>query len=285
MLPFRKILFPVDYSEPCQTIVPYVQEMIRHFAADLTLVHAYGPATVGLSGLSITDPELLEKAQILEEQRLREFARDIFPGQHVDSIVELGEPGSIIDKVVQHQGADLVMLSTHGRGPIRRFLLGSVAAKVLHDVSAAVWTGVGSVFTGHTPKIPYKSILCALDESEEAAAVLKAAAAIASSYNAQMTIVHVLEVPASLDVDFSSYRKLMMDAADVKLRELKGELAVDAPHAVIDAKVPEGVRQEALRRNADLIITGRGRAQTAFNSMWSRLYPTVRESPCPVLSI
>lgn len=41
-------------------------------------------------------------------------------------------------------------------------LFGSVAAKVLHDVGAAVWTGTGSVFGGHTPRIPYISVLCAL---------------------------------------------------------------------------------------------------------------------------
>ena len=36
------------------------------------------------------------------------------------------------------------MMPTHGCGPLRRFLLGSVTAKVLHDVSTAVWTGLGT---------------------------------------------------------------------------------------------------------------------------------------------
>jgi hypothetical protein len=49
-----------------------------------------------------------------------------------------------IHRVIQYQGADLVMLPTHELGPLRRFLLGSVAAKVLHDESAVVWTGVHS---------------------------------------------------------------------------------------------------------------------------------------------
>ena len=63
MLPFRRILFPVDYSEPCQAVVPYVKEMIRHFSADLTLVHAYGPAAFTRRELVLTDPELLEKGE------------------------------------------------------------------------------------------------------------------------------------------------------------------------------------------------------------------------------
>jgi nucleotide-binding universal stress UspA family protein len=290
MFPFRKILFPIDYSEPCQAVVPYVKEMVRHFSADLTLVHAYGPEALASSDLAITNPDLPEEVRILTEQRLREFAL-MFPGTHVETIVELGEPGGVIHRVVQRQGTDVVMLATHGRGLIRRFLLGSVAAKVLHDVSAAVWTGTGSLFEGHTPRIPYTSVLCALDlgkgdEEEEAEAVLTAAAAFASGYKARLSLVHVVETPpVNLVVDFSPYKKDLMDAADVKLRELKGNLGLDVPHAVIDAGIPEGIRQEAVRRNADLIITGRGQAQATFHAMWSRLYPIVRQSPCPVLSI
>jgi nucleotide-binding universal stress UspA family protein len=57
MLPFRKILFPVDYSEPCQAVVPYGKDMLRHFSAGLTLVHAYGPAAVFADReIALTDP-------------------------------------------------------------------------------------------------------------------------------------------------------------------------------------------------------------------------------------
>jgi len=286
MLPFRKILFPVDYSEPCRVVIPYVKEMVRHFSAELTVVHAYGPEALANSKLAITDPALPEEARAFEEQRLREFALETFPGQHVETIVELGEAGTVLHEVVQHQGTDLVMLATHGRGPVRRFLLGSVTAKVLHDISAAVWTATGSVFTGHAPRIPYKSVLCALDNSDEAEGVLRAAAAFASNYLAQLCLVQVVETPAAtLEIDFSPYRKDIMDAADFRLRELKGQLGLSAPHAVIDAMVADGVRQEAVRQKADLIITGRGHAQGALSRMWSHIYPIIRESPCPVLSI
>jgi len=285
MLPFRKILFPVDYSEPCRAVTPYVKEMVRHFSAELTVVHAYGPEALAHSELAITDPALPEEARAFEEQRLREFALETFPGQHVETIVELGEAGTVLHEVVQHQGTDLVMLATHGRGPVRRFLLGSVTAKILHDISAAVWTATGSVFTGHAPRIPYKSVLCALDNSDDAEGVLRAAAAFASNYQAQLWLVQVVETPATLEIDFSPYRKDVMDAADFRLRELKGQLGLTAPHAVIDAMVADGVRQEAVRQESDLIITGRGHAQGAVGRMWSHVYPIIRESPCPVLSI
>jgi nucleotide-binding universal stress UspA family protein len=286
MFPFRKILFSVDYSPPCEAVVPYIKDMLRHFSADLTLVHAYGAEALAYSQLALADPALPGEARVHEEQRLREFALETFPGQHVEIFAELGEPGTAIDKIIERQTTDLVMLPTHGRGPVRRFLLGSVAAKVLHDVSAAVWTCTGTALNGHTPQIPYESILCALNDSDEADVVLKAAAAFAAMYKAQLRIVRIIETPAtSLDVDFGPYKKDLMDAADYKVRELKGQLGIDAPHSVIDARVAGGVRAEATLRKADLIIAGRGRAQDMFERMWSHLYPIVREAPCPVLSV
>ena len=286
MLPFRKILFPVDYSEPCRAVIPYVKEMARHFSAELTVVHAYGPEALAYSELAITDPELPGEVQAIEEQRLREFALEAFPGQHVEMVAQLGEAGTVLHEVLHRRGTDLVMLSTHGRGPVRQFLLGSVTAKVLHDISAAVWTGTGAAFTGHPPRIPYKSILCALDNGDEAEVVLRAAHAFAGAYRAQLWLVHAVETPPpTLEIDFGPYRQELLNAADFRLRELKGRLGIDAPHAVIDATVAAGVHEEALRRNADLIVTGRGHAHGTFSRIWSSLYAVVRESPCPVLSI
>src|SRR5579862_2045724 len=193
MLPFRNILFPIDYSEPCGAVVPYAKEMIRHFSANLTLVHAYGPEALARSDRAITDPGLPEEVRLIEEQRLRQFALETFPGLHVESIVELGEPGSVIHKVVQRQGTDLVMLATHGHGPIRRLLLGSVTAKVLHDLDCAVWTATAGALKGRASAV--RSVLCALDGGDTDETVARAGVAIAKSYGAELALVHVVEAP------------------------------------------------------------------------------------------
>ncbi len=158
-----------------------------------------------------------------ESTLLREFAQRVFPGQHVEIFAQAGEPGTVIREVIQREGTDLVMLPTHGRGPVRRFLLGSVAAKVLHDISAAVWMGTGSSGVDHVPKVPYEYILCALDDSGEAEGVLKAAAALACNYNAQLRLLRIVETPAtSLDVDFGPYKKELMDVVVLVFWTQKG---------------------------------------------------------------
>lgn len=285
MLPFRRIVFPVDYSEPCLAVVPHVKEMVRHFNAELSVLHGYWLGALA-GELVATSPQWPEEMRIFEERRLQQFASEMFPSQHVESFVEQGEAGSIIHRFVQRQGSDLVMIPTRGQGPVRRFLLGSVAAKVLHDVSAAVWTSTGLALTEHQPGIPYKRIVCALDQSEETEAVLRAPAALACSYRAELFLLRTVEMPpVTSDTDLSPYRKQLMDAADFGLRDLKEKLGVTAPHRVTNFMVADAIRDEVVRRKADLIVAGRGKSQGPVSRLWSVLYSIVRESPCPVLSV
>ena len=277
-------------------MVADVKEMVRHFHAELTLVHAFAlqPSLVGhghgevrvYTGLADAYPRLPEEASALESRRLREFASTTFPETPVESFAEEGEAGTVIDGIAKNQRADLVMMPTRGAGPLRRLLLGSVTAKVLHDISAAVWTGAGAALTGHVPGTPYRSILCAVDDSDEAEVVVKAGAVLASSFQARLSVMHALEMqPSVLDGEMDSYRSELLHAAELRLRELMGRLGIDAPHAVVNAMIADAVREQAARQKADLVVTGRGHSQGGFSRIWSGLYAIVRDSPCPVLSI
>jgi nucleotide-binding universal stress UspA family protein len=233
----------------------------------------------------MADPGAIDEMQRLEEQRLQEFVAQMFPGLRVETFLQRGEPGSVIHDVVRHQGADMIMMPTHGRGPLRRLLLGSVTAKVLHDVSAAVWTGAQAAVEAH-PHGTYKSILCAVDLRAEAEAVLQAGTALARSYKAQLSLVHVVEMPSSSpEVDVTPFRDELMQAADSRVREWKEKLGIDAPHTTIEGATADEVCREAARRQADLVVVGRGNIQGTLSRIWSHLYSIVRDCPCPVLSI
>lgn len=286
MLPFRRILVPVDYSAPCRAVMPYVADTARHFAAELTLVHAYGPEALAASELALTNPELPEQAHAAEKDRLDDFAKEAFPNRDVETVAALGEPGTVIKNLIHKQGTDLIMMATHGRGPLRRMLLGSVTAKVLHDVTTPVWTNVAEALAGNPAAVPYRSILCAIDETAESECVLRAGAAIAASYGARLSLVHVVEMPpASWEIDVTSIRSQLLEAAEFQLRELQASLGAHATYSVVEGAVAGSVCREAARVHADLIVAGRGHAQATFSRIWSNLYGIVREAPCPVLSI
>jgi nucleotide-binding universal stress UspA family protein len=286
MIPFRTILFPVDYSASCKAMVPYVRDMTAHFSAQLTLLHAYGSGASAYSGAGLFDPNWPDRVHAYEKNRIEEFAQAEFPDFHADALIHEGEAAAVIHSAVQHQGTDLVMLPTHGAGPIRRMLIGSVTAKVLHDVSAAVWTVVEPVLSAGQPILPCKTIVCAVDDSDESEAVLRAAAFLADSFHASLYLVRgVATPPLAAEVDFTALRLELLNAAESNLRELKTKLGIDAPQMVTDRSIIDAVHEEAIQRKAGLVVVGRGQAQAHFGRFWSLLYPIVREAPCPVLSI
>lgn len=285
MFPFRKILLPVDYSDPCRSVVPHVREMARVHSAQVALVHAYQVPFQIYADSAVLDPLIPEETRTAEQNRLRAFASEMFPGEAVETFVDLGDPAVVIHDFVHRQGADLIMLSTHGRGPFRRFLLGSIVAKILHDVSVPVWTGTKAALAGRAPGSPHRSVLCALQDNEDAAGVMKAAAAFAAQQDARLSIVHVLEAPSATEYDFGPIRQKLINDANEKLRELTTQLGIDAAYAVVDDALTDGIHKEAQRRNADIIVVGRGRVQGLASRAWSSLYSIIRDAPCPVLSI
>lgn len=285
MIPFRRILFPVDYSEPCHAMVRHVRAMADHFHAEVILAHAFEPPVIFYGEFAAVDPrwpDLLER----ERERLAKFAEEQFPGMKVARFVEEGGAAETIRCVAKREQVDLVMMPTTGRGAVKRFLLGSVTTKVLHDVDCAVWTETHEELAGHEPEFPYRSILCAVGWSDEAAGVVRAGAALAKAFGARLTILHAVELPPpSLEMDLTPYRDQIVDASRAFLKKVKQEASVDAETVVVDGALTNFLREQATGHQVDLVLTGRGHAQGTLSSLWSRLYGIVRQAPCPVLSV
>lgn len=286
MLHFERILFPLDFSEDCQALVPYVNEIARRYSSHLILLHALDGG-LHFPGGSGPLTESMENLRNLEEKRLRDFASSHFPDvAGVETLLETGDPATVIRGIVQHREIGLVMMPTKGLGTFRRLLLGSVTAKVLHDVQCPVWTGVHTSLGTPSGHLPCRSILCAVGLDPETPGVLKAAAALAIAWEAKLAIVHVVETPPmSFEIDFSMFRKELMDNADLELRGMIRESAIEAELLVLEGATAPQVSREALNRKADLIVVGRGHDRGTINQFFSQLYGIVREAPCPVLSL
>lgn len=287
MLPFHKILFATDYSDACKAIVPHVNDLVAHYSADLALFHALDLDPViypemGTIARFMPDHGLQKK----EKARLEDFAAEMFPHLTAEVMIADEGPGEAIPAAIQKFGADLVMLPTQGRGRFRRLLLGSVTAKVLHDSSCAVWTGVHRPHDEYQPQLPYRSILCAIELDEEAPIIVRAAASIAKCYDAKLALLHVIQdPPIAWEVDYAPYRKALMDTADMTMRDLRHAANVQAEISVRSGSPAATIRQAVIDHQADLVVIGRGHSQEILGRMWSNLYGIVREAPCPVLSI
>ncbi len=292
MMPFRRILFPVDFSAATTAMVPYVVEIAQRFSATVTLLNAFNlvpdytfaPQIEGGSepaGIPYT-PVFRELRKQLE-QRLEEFSQTRFSGVIRTARIEDGDPAKVIEWVAKAENIDLIMMPTKGAGIFRRLLLGSITAKILHDLSCPVFTTAHEPDPAMPPPTGYRSILCAVKLDEEADVVFETAGRLAQTYGARICLLHAESVPPQGDgiALARSIRQAFEKAANVGDAKIGLEPAV----RILDASVPESIRRIAMEEAADLVVVGRGHEKGNLSRVWSRLYTIIRESPCPVLSV
>jgi nucleotide-binding universal stress UspA family protein len=140
------ILVPLDGSEFAERIVPHAQQLAALLHARMTLLSVVAPvvaqasaATAGTeTGLSETADERagphLDSAAL---QRIAEPLRAQGIGVDTEVVVD-GRPAAAITEYADKHGADLIAMTTHGRGAVKRFFAGSVAEGVLRDATAAL---------------------------------------------------------------------------------------------------------------------------------------------------
>jgi len=119
----------------------------------------------------ITGPDILAYADS-ERKRLEEYSVDVSNGR-VERVSREGSPAHHIVEYAKQHGVDLIVMATHGYGPWRRFLLGSVTMKVLHDSSCPVWMHASPGRIKHDSKQQALQILCSLELADESVPVLR----------------------------------------------------------------------------------------------------------------
>lgn len=278
MFPPKKILFPVDFSERCASAAPMVETFTGHAQAELTLLHVIMP--LNYNDMPAQPPEFV-KAQ------LASYLGDELKHFDVKRVVMYGDPASSIIEFAETSHTDLIMLPTHGYGRFRRFILGSVAAKVLHDARCPVWTGVHLEQIPPLEKIEFRKVLCAIDLGPQSCAALKYAQALASEFDATLTIVHAIPTARAIpdfysDQDFCA---TLMQNAKARIEEMKSSLALEADVRVEADEITPAVTNCARATESDLLVIGRSVDEGLIGRLRTNAYSIIRQSPCPVISV
>ena len=137
-LPYRKILCPIDFDENSIAALETAAELARHHDATLYVLH-----TVPMVVMPTSMPVYVDIYKGQEEtarKNLQELARKHLAGIKYELMVNMGEPAGSILKAERGVGADLMVMSTHGRRGFSRFFLGSVAELVLREARCPVLT-------------------------------------------------------------------------------------------------------------------------------------------------
>jgi nucleotide-binding universal stress UspA family protein len=143
MLATTTILYPTDFSPESQAAFEAACDLASAKGGRLVVLHVERPPLSNLGGSTFVPPlpSEYDQKQLLEQlQSLQPLRPDI----SLERRLEYGAPESIILKVAQEIGADLIVLGTHGRTGLRRLLMGSVAEHILRKAPCPVLTVRGA---------------------------------------------------------------------------------------------------------------------------------------------
>jgi nucleotide-binding universal stress UspA family protein len=293
MVKFSRILLPIDFSERCLGMTLYAKALAEKYGSEITLLHVINPVfitpEIGMAPpAAIAVPQWLiaEKTKLLEEFAARELA-----GLPVRRLVYEGIPEMQIVEIAKAEEANLVIMPTHGYGIFRRFLIGSVTAKVLDDLPVAVLTGVHMEKHIHDAKEEFPTIACAIDMKTISAQTLLSAAQLATDFGAKLGVLHV--TPATGQDGTANSADLQPQLEELVSSELaKNNLSFAAGRIVScvqSGDVAQTICGFAERIGAKLLVIGRDHDEEVASKASGRLrtqsYSIIRQSHCPVLSL
>jgi nucleotide-binding universal stress UspA family protein len=232
---------------------------------------------------------LVDVTSLMREQRSK---FNVFLRAEMDDLRGLtrifkhGDPGRIIADYARRLNVDLIMMPTHGVGAFRRYLLGSVTAKVLHDAPCPVWTSAHRE-TGDLAATEIKKVLCAVDLRDDDLRVVEYAVAFARTTRAEIRVLHVVPSSEAFPIAYfeAEFVGAMCDKARAELERKLDHAGYEGKAVVRSGKVTHQVREEAIEWNADAIVIGRTALKGTLGGLRTQTYGIIREAPCPVLSV
>lgn len=281
-LEIPKILVPVDLSDRAEPTARHAASLARHFSSKLIFMHVIPPPPYVATG-GIEYPWFTWTPEQEPKQHLNDWLDSLIEkaGPHddgVEKVVEKGDPAQRIHQFIQKKNVDLIIMSTHGYGPFRRFLLGSVTSKVLHDVDCPIFTEA-HIETSPTPTSePFRRIGCAVDLGKHSATVLDWAKGFAEAYGAELWLIHAAPSAESARSEAAQSAK---EEAEQLLQKAGAEAEIRIEGGEVQSVVPKVASDEKI----DLLVVGRPGEGGLLGRLKTHTYSLIRESPCPVVSL
>ncbi len=281
-LKLKNILWTTDFSPASKASLPQAVAIARRFESTVYLAHVIVPHPYPL--VSPEAAPYVEGLSQAVEKRLSELAKfEGLEGIPHEILLGHGEVAEELNTMVRDHQIDLLVLATHGRRGLRRFLLGSVAEEVWRNAECPVLT-VGPHVSGSLAKeIALRQILYPTDLSAESFAAAPLALSFALEYESRLAVLHV--VPTSIR---ASARLLARAFRDELLEIFPSETVPWCePECIVESGDPaETILRIAKERRADLIVLGvRSPEELAHQHVSNVAFPVVAGADCPVLTV
>lgn len=278
------ILCPTDFSELATLALRYGMRLADCFSARLMILYAdpFSPPPYFTSGQVEDLSKEIERSKGRARKYLIRYVKE-----HVgdlpttaEVVVVQNEPVPAILDAAEQRDAGLIVMGTHGRSDFRRFLLGSVAEKILHETDRPVLTVREKKRGEAASKISIQHVLCPINYTEVAFKALEHAVAISKCFGAKLLVLHVVESPAADVTDQGEHARLCSwipddSRARCSLKEIirRGDAA-------------EQIIEMASSIACDIIVLGAQHKRFSDTTViGTTTLRVTRHAPCPVLTI
>lgn len=294
MLKIKKILYPTDFSEPSSQAFATAVFLAERYGAELHMLHV-----LALHAADPNDPEhslpglddVYEQLSHAADARMREAGKSHASSieLHQSQVRGLSAAAGILD-YAEDQDIDIIVMGTHGRRGLRRFIMGSVAEEVVRLARCPVLTTRGE--EGAAAPERFERVLVPIDFSEHSRAALRNAKLLAADYGAHITLLHVVEEVVYPDFYYpvsatgTLQAESLREEAKRRLDQMQKELGPDCTVHVSIGRAAHEIAQFAEEDRSDLIVI----ATHGLTGVESALLGSVagrvtRMAPCSVLSI
>lgn len=298
MVMFHTLLVPLDGSPACEQAVPEAARLAKAASAALHLAHVHSPYSsdpIAIEGMPVIDAELHSLASEHERVYLERIAATVADERLRPQIDRL--EGPVVPTLTAHAhliGADLIVLTSHGRSGFTHFWLGSVAEHLIR--TALIPMLLLRPHPDRHAAAPIRRILVPLDGSTLAEQILPVARKLALLNGAELHLLRVVDaliVPQGMPyaelyrLDDESLAQQHAEAAAylervaAQLRSWGGAVSAE----VISAETPAlAILDIARSGGADLIaIATHGRGGLARMVMGSVADKLLRGCSLPML--
>jgi nucleotide-binding universal stress UspA family protein len=278
---FKNILFLTDFSQSSAGALAYSLAFARHFKARLFPAHVMDPL---FPESGVVPNERAVKDQ--EEQKQRQLSRMVeYNGITFEPLLSRCDFEVAMAHWISEHAIDLIVVGTHGRKGVLRFLLGSTSEVVLHNATCPVLTIGPHVEVPRNFSLALDKIIFAAELAARQKPAIEYAVALAAERHAQLTLLHVLPEDSRNYPDRTRVLRFAMDEMQ-RLLPANASLCCKAELAVDAGDPAERIAQHARDEKADLVVM-----ELAGNSDFSAkgnsgvTYRVIGAAPCPVLSV
>ena len=190
----RNILLATDFSSCSARALDYALGIASRYQSQLYFFHSINPAPYNMAERPDAIQTTCDDARNELEQLVSDLRRDgRINNVEIKVMVEAGDPSAILQQAVKDLDLDLIVVGTHGRTGWRKLVLGSVAERVVDQVSCPVLCVGPSADRTRIQQFGPQNILVASEDSMRCRLAESYASSLAHKYHSGLTAIDVLE--------------------------------------------------------------------------------------------